>query len=377
MQNPSSPVDPMVLAAAMVRSNLREQHLAHSADPIVGPDDSGRFPDAPCPPRPVVVDANRLYHDLLPACRGDRRGVLVTAANYGGLRLFCERHVIEEVYEHAARWADSGKIDRAVFLGRWTREYLPLLRVVDVPAGLLTAEESGRIEVLRSSELKGFGDPDDVPTATLAIVLSAFLLSEDKAPVRAAYGHGVDLAEREKWLAVLKAGSDAPVLTEFYQGDALIVELVGRAAFLGMGKLWRDVSPLAALALAGGLYLGWRHSSPKVRQTAAGIASVWAVHFMQSSNLARTASQHFADASIAAPSWSGLADAVGPQAALARACLYLLARAETAVSAAEMTERVRGLGVAASEARVRSVLRAAAVEVARGRFQLGVPAAAI
>lgn len=82
-----------------------------------------------------------------------------------------------------------------------------------------------------------------MPTATLSIALAAFLLSEDKAPVRAAYRHAVALADRENWLAVLKAGSDAPVLTQFYESDARIAELLGRATLLGVRKLWRDVSP--------------------------------------------------------------------------------------------------------------------------------------
>ena len=79
-----------------------------------------------------MVDANVLRNDILRACRTGQRTVLVTAANAGLLRLFCARHVYDEVIEHSGDWTVGGLVTRDAFLRRWLLEYLPLIRVVPV-----------------------------------------------------------------------------------------------------------------------------------------------------------------------------------------------------------------------------------------------------
>lgn len=376
MENPGEPTVPVPLAAAAaVFGQLRQTHGRNAAAPIVGPDDLGRFPHVGAAPRPVVLDANRLYQDLRPACRNDRRTVLVSAANAGAIRLFCARHVVDEFYEHADEWADKAEIDRGVFMRRWASEYAPLLRVVDVPAVLLTPAEASRVDLLEFGP-EEFRDADDVPTARLALVLGAFFLSRDKKPVKAVHGHDVDLVEREAWLDVLRAGGDVHVLQEMKRGDELAFGVAGQLAFLGVGKLWR-FSPPAALLTCGVMYWAWRRAPAGFRGSVANVATGFTVHWSQAAELAQRAGSRFTAASVPAPAWSGLAGQVGSAAALERACLFVLARAGGSASAAEVTEQVRELGVPASEARVRSVLRADAVKVARGRFQLGVPAASL
>jgi predicted nucleic acid-binding protein len=377
MQNPRKPekVPASVAAAAAVSVDLRETHARNAAAAIVVPDDFGRFPRVGSLPLPVVVDANRLYHDMRPACRNGRRTVLVSAANGGAIRLFAARHVVEEFHEHAEEWADKAGVDRGVFMDRWRSEYAPLLRVFDAPAGLLTPAEAGRVELLESGPPE-FRDADDVPSAVLALVLGAFFLSRDKKPVKAVYGHDVDMAEREAWLEVLRAGGDAPVLRRMQRSDEQVAAAAGQLAFLGAGKVWR-ASPAAALLTFGALYWAWRRAPAGFRGAVADVATVWAVHWTRASQLAQVAGARFAAASVPTPEWGGLAGAVGGAAALERATLFVLARAGGPLSAVEAAERVRELGVAASEARVRAVLRAAAVEVSRGRFQLGGPAAAL
>jgi hypothetical protein len=86
-------------------------------------------------PPPVVVDANVLRNDILRACRTGQRTVLVTAANAGLLRLFCARHVYDEVIDHSGDWTVGGPVTRDAFLRRWLLEYLPLIRVVPVGKG--------------------------------------------------------------------------------------------------------------------------------------------------------------------------------------------------------------------------------------------------
>lgn len=373
MENPREPTVPVPVAAATaVFGQLRQTHNRNAAAPIAGPDELGRFPYAGPAPLPVVVDANRLYQDLRPACRNDRRTVLVSAANAGAIRLFCARHVVEEFYRHADEWADKARVDREVFMRRWATEYAPLLRVVDVPAALLTPAEARRVDLLESGP-EEFRDADDVPTARLALVLGAFFLSRDKKPVKAVHGHDVDLAGREEWLEVLRAGGDVHVLQEMKRSDEMAFGAAGYLTFLGVGKLWR-YSPPAALLTCGALFLAWRRAPAGFRGSVANVATAFTVHWSQAAELAQRARSRFAAASAPAPAWGQLAGEVGGPAALERATWFVLARAGGSLSAAEAVERVQELGVPASEQRVRAVLRGGAVEVARGRFQLGVPA---
>jgi hypothetical protein len=81
------------------------------------------------------------------------------------------------------------------------------------------------------------------------------------------------------------------------------------------------------------------------------------------------------------PDGDGIIGIRGSSAALLRACLYRLARSpQRDLSAQELTDALRRAdGVAASETKVRSILRenAAFVEPSRGRFQLGRPASTL
>jgi hypothetical protein len=101
---------------------------------------------------------------------------LTNAANVGVLRLFCAQHVLDEVVEHSASWTEGTAVTRSIVLRRWLTEYLPQIRVLqadDLPDGLLTPDEKGRIDQLQ------LDDTDDVPSAALALLLGAFYLTRD------------------------------------------------------------------------------------------------------------------------------------------------------------------------------------------------------
>jgi hypothetical protein len=145
----------------------------------------GRHPAAPAAGR--GRRANILRNDIRRACRTGQRTVLVTAANAGLIRLFCARHVHDEVIEHSGEWTATGPVTRNGFLRAWLLEYLPLIRVVPIGAGHLAW--LGPAELARVRHLaQPAQDPDDVPSAVLALLLGAFFLSGDVKPLRAVYG---------------------------------------------------------------------------------------------------------------------------------------------------------------------------------------------
>lgn len=134
---------------------LRAGHLAGAQDPIIGVGADGAFLGSGLlgrPGPPLVVDANWLRSDLLRSYARRQQTVMLTAANHGLVRLYCAPHVLDEVDEHYAEWATGKDLPAAEVLGAWRRDYLPLLRRVDPPAGLLSAAEQARIDLLESRD---------------------------------------------------------------------------------------------------------------------------------------------------------------------------------------------------------------------------------
>jgi predicted nucleic acid-binding protein len=177
------------LAVALPRG-LRGIHIQNATEPIRFPSVGGAFPDDfLLAPPPIVPDANRLRDDVLYACGHNQRTVLITAANAGLFRLFCGEHVMREVVEHSEEWTEQAGVSQREFLARWLLEYLPVIRVIPdaVDLGsLLNLVERGRIQQLVRA------DPDDVPSASLAIVLGALYLSNDGPALLAVYADALN-----------------------------------------------------------------------------------------------------------------------------------------------------------------------------------------
>src|SRR5271166_6588027 len=112
---------------------VADMHKDSADAPIRFPGPQGAFPeDILLRPPPVVVDANILRNDIRLACRKGQRTVPVTAANAGLIRLFCARHVHDEVIAHRGEWTATGPVtrdDSLSALGWW---YLPLVRIVPI-----------------------------------------------------------------------------------------------------------------------------------------------------------------------------------------------------------------------------------------------------
>jgi predicted nucleic acid-binding protein len=240
---------------------LRRAHSRNAAKPIVCPDENGVFPDAPIEGvPPIVVDANELFRDVAYAVRKARRTALISLANAGYVRLFCAAHVLAEVAEHAERVAARLKAPLAEFMACWTAEYLPLLRLAEIPGDLLTDAETERIERL---ELL---DADDVPSARLALILGAYYFTKDRDAREAVYGGTVDHDVHDDVLAVIRARGDEVALEPMATALTAIPVGIGYGAFKGVEWVWKRLSPWAVLVGAAGAVFAWRSASPQRRE---------------------------------------------------------------------------------------------------------------
>lgn len=360
----------------MVKDLLRHVHVQNSAEAICLPDADGVFPPASFwKVSLVVVDANTLRNDILYACRHEGTPTtLVNGANSQMLRLFCAKHVFEELNEHYREWCDEADVPVGSFVERFKTSYAPLLRAIaEVPEGLLSAEEQSRVEVLRGV------DPDDIPSVTLALLLQAFYLSTDIHACEAVYGGHLSTEEVQQWLAVLRAGGDAGVIGSLFQAGAMLTGLLGQGLWGAFDGLTRGLNPWVRLAIAGiivgaGAYL-YRRQPEEHRQSfrtglwrALEVAGAFTGEYLE-------ATTRLGRSLPAAPDWERLADEQRRDHVLARACLRELARARSGhLSAVELAELLPRLGVGQSAPKVREVLRARPGcfdQVYPGRWQVG------
>lgn len=357
-----------------LREALRPVHHEHSTAEIRSPAASGAFPaDLLGPSSLVVADACRLRDDLLYACRHGQRTTLLTAANEGDLRVFCCPHVLDEMLEHAEEWAQEADVSPTDLLARWHADYLAVIRVVDGVENLgelLDLAERQRLEQLH--EL----DPDDVPSATLAILLEAFYLSNDTRALRAVYGERLDLDAHDRWLELLRAGSDAGQLVRMGRAGLSLITGLGTSAFIGIQRLVRATGRwLPTLAAIGAAIAAARMSPEKRRRlsdAATATVQVAGDLLVAHAQLARGLKR----ATASPPEWTALSATLDDDRLLTRACPHGLARSEgSELSAAQLARQLPTLPVAQSATKVRAVLRDADcfAEVWRGRWQVGRP----
>ncbi len=362
----------------VVRVILDSLYSSAVSSTIRLPDEHGAFPSAQWPMNwfpipPLVADANVLRNDILYACKHDQRTSLVTGTNAGVLRLFCASHVPQEVERHAPRWAKEGGVELDGFLDRWRREYLPLLRCVEVPYELLTALEWQWLETLERA------DPDDVPSAALARLLGAFYLSEDGPALRAVYGPDVDTKRHHGWLLAIRSGSDSAHLGGVVNTAFIFPAILGQGVYHA-GKRLYETSPwlLGGVVVATGVggYFLWKSKSERVQRAQSGAWSFVEYVFDVGGQLAAYMSECEVVFSVMFPSvpgWEDLRTSHHGEDVLARHCLHELARDPGgSVSAVEMQEKLP-FHITGQEKTVRKVFREYECfeQVGRGRWQVG------
>jgi predicted nucleic acid-binding protein len=332
--------------------------------------------------RPVVVDSNALRDDLLYALETGHRTALLDAADGYGMRPFCPEHVALEVKEHFAEWV-ANRGNEAEARRIFDQQYRPLLRVVAVPSGPLHAEEARRIDRLLRK------DADDVPTAILALMLDAPVLTRDHAVLQAVYGDDVDLEAQKRWVDLAQAGRVLSDTDRAAWGTAVLLQLASYGAYSGVRALLRLLAalPLAAQAIILGsaavaLYLGRSRiataakSSRETLRTIAEqlgpvIAQVLSQRELAVTMLLAARPPSGRDANYELP---GIPEASSTEA-LTRLCIYALSRSDARSAASLARDLPPQLDIPVGEAKVRSVLRTQPCfhRIPPGRYQVGRP----
>jgi predicted nucleic acid-binding protein len=317
---------------------------------------------------PIVPDANVLRGNIGRMCRDGHRTVLITGANTGTFRLFCAEHVLEEVVEHSQEWASELGIPYDAYVNCWRQYFLPNMRLVSTTQlrGLLSPEEGKRIDKLP--------DRDDVPSATLALVLGAFYVTEDALARFAVYGVDADAEERRNWLAPLRCAGDAGELHKL----AVIASAAPILTVTGvwyLGRWLHKKSPLALAIGAGvGLFLATR-LKPETYRTVGTALGLAALQFAD--GVIRPYSENiesFRAVLPAFPLWEDLVAVNGRDAVLARACLHTLGRSrQNPMTVSELADELPDLGIGQSVQRVGKILRnnECFFEPYKGYWQLG------
>jgi predicted nucleic acid-binding protein len=362
------------------RVALREWHQQRAAEPIALANEAGAFPSTLIPlVFPIVVDANVIRGEIIRMARTGTRTILASAASYGVLRLYCARHVVQEIDKHCDEWADQAGLDPQLVRTVWRETYMRLLRWVDLPpVQLYSQQEISRLRVLAH---KATGDPDDVPTALLALLLDAPLLSKDKKPLVAVYGEEFDYDAHTEWLDNLRAGGDLGPLGQAMRLTVIVGGGMGLAGFEGVRTIVRKVPwpILLGLIVAGSIGYVKLVSPELKRKIADGVKSVSSVSLEVFSEFGITyVEAHSTFQKLNSPSSapSQLDEScLTNDALLTRTCLYHLARIpQSKVSAAELSQFLRDrVEIPCGEKKVRAVLRENPCfdEVYRGRFQVG------
>ncbi len=361
---------------AALESAVKDLLLECSSRPILGADVRGAFPPLSLganlrrPTFIVVPDTNYLLRDVANACKHGRR-VLVTAANIGGIRIFCAPHVVREVYAKSAKWAARIGVSVETYVSRWENEYLPLFRLIEKPEALVasfTPLEQTRLEMLRSL------DVDDIPSATIAIALNGFYLTWDKDPFAAAYGRKPDEQELKDQILVLMDGGKTTAMAEMF---ALML-LLPTAVISALGSAYRELAkavPWAPwLLLASAVVLAMRISPERLRQF--GLTTISALEvFGALYQPYQEALDRFTNSGPGEPEWPRLSKHAERQAVLRRAVSYSLARTAGLTSARQLAHDLPSLAVGQGEKLVRETLRAWSgfVQPRPGQFQLGTP----
>jgi predicted nucleic acid-binding protein len=358
--------------AELIEQLVRQSHLKHSVAESYAADNAGAFRESSLAALygealPVVVDANILRCDIARAVKQGHRTVLTSAANEGALRLYCASHVIDEVQEHGERWAMECGVDYTDFLERWDENYLPLLRLVDTDTlrPLLSPEEERRI-----SEL---GDPDDVPSVTLALAIQAVYLSEDRRPHFTVYNFKTTVEERKDWLLPLMAASDYAQLSLYVHGTAFapVVAIAGLVELSKRLQNWLPGSPLFLFGAAA--FAGAWFSGEKKTAILNGVKAVGQFYYNGMLMPAQETRQAHQRLIPQVPTWDELLETNSRTEVLTRAIVHAMARSKGDLpTPRSVSKLLTGVPVDTSPARVGKILHSGAfVATYRGCWQLG------
>jgi predicted nucleic acid-binding protein len=362
------------------REALKYHHRNNAAAPINGHDDVGFWRESywaqwSSDAVPIVVDAN-ILHDCIG--RSSKKGeptALVTIANTRAARIYCATHVIDEFIKYQEVWAGHYRVSPAAYQDAFVSFYRPLVRTVptDGLEEMLSRDELARLDILRVE------DADDVPTATLAIALGALPITKDHAPWKAVHGARTDAAHLDLWLSRLMSIGDRAETEKLLSFTLAGVAAPGVAALHWGAKLYRH-SPLA-FGITATLIVGAAFCVPPPMYRSGWDAIKIGIGNFNDAIMTPNvqANDELQRELPPFPAWEDLVAETSRDAALARACLYRLARSRrTPATVGRIVEDLPTLGIGQEAPRVGKVLRRypCFAELAPKWWQVGRPNAA-
>lgn len=368
-------MDDSIVVDEHVATFLAESHARSAVAPVRYADRRGAFLESILETLfgdalPIVPDANVLRGNIGRMCRDGRQTVLVTGANTGAFRLFCAEHVVEEVVEHSERWASEFEIPYGIYIDCWQQYFLPNMRLVKTSQlrGLLSRSEVKRVDELQVR------DPDDVPSAMLALALGAFYVTEDAHARFAVYGVEASVSERNNWLEPLKCAGDAGELHKLVVIASAVPTLTVASAW-NLGRWLYEKSPWAVAIGAGlGLFLAARVKPDAYRSIGSALGQ-GALRFADGVIRPYTENlERLAEVLPELPSWEELVADTDRDSVLTRACLHTLARSrKSLMTVRDLVDELPGLGISQSAQRVGKILHSneCFFEPYRGYWQAG------
>ncbi len=141
-------------------------------------------------PQLGILDTNTIFNDLIYQLRHERGdGLMVRSAREGALRLLASSHVYKEVYRRVPTQERRG-FSAEQILALFEHSYLPQIRFVDV--GGMSPDP--RVLAV------GDADPDDLPTAQLALLIApCHVYTDDPDLTEAGFGN------ERNWLSLIRS----------------------------------------------------------------------------------------------------------------------------------------------------------------------------
>jgi len=208
-------------------------------------------------PRLCVGDTCALMNEVLRFAHTGELTSLLVALHHDTARMFISRHVFDEVAEHLSRRAVESGIEPTKALVIWQHLFLPVIRVVDVPA--TWGRKDRRVRGVLTS------DADDAPSARLAIALApCYVITDDSDLIDNGFGTRSWLTSAHGFAnyAQVEMGTDAA------WGSTVLTTGLGAALVRGFLRLPAG-GQIAAVLVGAAILFWWRSSGRMVRNLGA------------------------------------------------------------------------------------------------------------
>lgn len=210
-------------------------------------------PGSPFHVHPCVADAMTLIQDVMRNVTDGQQTALMGAVEVGTIRLLCTEKVGAEVEEHLEEICIARGVDVDAAWEVWDLDHWPHLWVVNLPVGTVV---DPRVNLV------ALEDPDDVPTAELALLLAATVLSDDQHLTRPGIA-------KPNWLSFAIHGRRAARTDENLYYAGMGTTFIGRLGFEAIKLAVRN--PLPALGILGLATLARRSREPSGRPPGHGV----------------------------------------------------------------------------------------------------------